>query len=313
MRKLLCFLVLAGCVLSAPASSWFDAFPKFTPSKVEIVWTASATNLPPNPWVYGVLPQKFSGVTFSNLLAITGFKHEEKADDSGLRYVNKERTRSLTITPENGCIQFLDQGPELPQGKVVEGVPSTEEAEKRALSLLNQLGIASSELAKKTNGNFLAFEEERTTTHFDKKQGKRVSEVYSRGVSFVRQVDGIPFAGIGVAGGFDVRFGLQGKLAWLELVWRNLRKAERCTTPTAAQITKKILGGGTYATHGTAVDPNDVRKLTITEVTALYTTAAGGENQTFVYPFIRIQATAETVSTNAPVQLYCPITSGNGQ
>jgi len=177
----------------------------------------------------------------------------------------------------------------------------------------SQLGIASTELARKTNGNFLAFEEERTTTHFDRKQGKRVSEVYSRGVSFVRQVDGIPFAGIGVGGGFNVRFGLQGKLAWLELVWRNLRKSERCTMPSPDEITKMIRDGQTYSTHGTTVNPNDVRKLIITEVTPLYMTAAGGESQTFVYPFLKIQAAAETAGTNAPVQLFCPIKSGNGK
>jgi hypothetical protein len=69
-------------------------------------------------------------------------------------------------------------------------------------------------------------------------------------------------------------------------------------------------------THRSNVNPADVKKITVTELTPFYMGARGEETQDFTYPFAQLEAVADVGTTNTAVQLYCPIlseTSANSQ
>jgi len=70
------------------------------------------------------------------------------------------------------------------------------------LKFLERLGVSTQELASKPDGSGLyVIRDVRERNRFERAEGARVKEVLSRGVGFVRQLDGIRFTGLADAGG----------------------------------------------------------------------------------------------------------------
>ncbi len=310
---------VSGSVEIPADNSWFGNFPKFTPPEVEVNWSTTTTNLVGYPCAYRVIRQTFPEAAISNLMSLGPFTANVRAD-SRISVSSKENTRHLFVNPENGWIHYWDEKAIVVKGPVV-GVPTSKQSEDLALRLFDRFGFSRSELAKKSGEtNYLAFEDERTLTRFDKELGKEVSVTSGRGTYFVRQVDGIPFAGIGNGGGFHAKFGNNAAISEIEIVWRKLERFEKLSKPTAEEITRSILNGGTVMTRGTAVDaaagPLDstqVSSITITTVVPLYTSAGGNERQDFVYPFLKVSSLANYKGTESFIVLYCPIASSSVQ
>lgn len=229
---------------------------------------------------------------------------------------NKENTRHLFINAEKGWIHYWDEKAIVVKGSVV-GVPTTAQSESLALGIFDRLGLPRSELANKPDGtNYLAFEDERTLTRFDRQQAKEVTTTSGRGAYFVRQIDGIPMAGIGMGGGFHAKFGNDAAISEIEVVWRKLQRYKHCPAPSTDAISGWIRDGKAVMTHGTAaglggvtLDSGLVKTLTVTNMVLLYTSAGGNEVQDFIYPFLKLAAIADCKGTNSFVLLYCPILS----
>jgi hypothetical protein len=304
---------------------FFQGFPTFKNPSARIAWTAP-TNSGAGLWVYKSMPQKFSDTVISNLMVIGRFTAEDKKEDRTLTEPSTERisftddhkphpTRSLTILPEYGFIDYWDQGPKAT--KSIEGVPKTEEVQTLALKIFKRLGFSESDLARKPGStNFLAFEDTREHTHFDKVIGESVTETSLRGIHFVRQIDGVPIAGIGSGGGFFVRFGNHGGISDLQVSWRNLKQLQRCQIASPDLLSRWIREGKAVMTHRDISGPDqadalslrqEAKKLTITQMVLLYTSERGAEQQDYVCPFAKLEVVAESRGTNCPMQLYCPV------
>lgn len=321
------FVVCLAVLLSFMVVSAGEPLPKgktFQPVHFEIVWAAPTNTQPKVLWIYKNIPQEFSARMISNLMALGSFtmrdvkrlSDEDRAiDKMGLAFSNEEETRWLAISPTLGLIEYRDEKAN-DMMRPVEGVPSDAKVEKLALGLLEKIGIPSSDFATKSpkNNDLLAFGTSGTRGHFDQKKKKLVKEIDSRGIFFIRRVDGVNFAGIGVAGGFYVQFASQGKVAHLKLVWRNLQPYQRYEIASPEQIIAWIKEGKAvmpYPLISPDLNPSKISKLTIKDFSALYKGALADEPQEFTFPFAQLDCVASVEKTKVNLQLYCPILSTN--
>lgn len=321
------FIVCLTVLLSPMIVSAGEPLPQgqaFQPVHFEIIWAAPINKQPTALWIYKNVPQEFSTRAISNLMALGSFttndirklSDEERAmDKNGLALVNKEETRYLGISPALGFIVYRDDKANDMMGRV-EGVPSDAKVKKLALELLDKIGISSSGFATKSSkkNDLLAFGNKEIRGHFDPKKKKFIKEVDKRGIFFIRKVDGVNFAGIGVAGGFHVEFTSHEKVANLELIWRNLQPYQQYETASPEQIVAWIKEGKAvmpYPLMNSDLKPSEINKLTIKGFSPLYKGALADEPQEFTFPFAQLNCVAVVGKTNVNLQLYCPILSTN--
>jgi hypothetical protein len=328
MKRLALSLLVfgAGNVLGQEAPALEHDGVRFLPTNCEIMWGTPTNQYPKVLWIYKTIPQHFSNEAISNLVALGSLTTCDKSDEDRSRFSAEERAiaktaswfenqderRSLGIFPATGFIRYRDQKAD-DIHSVIEDVPSEATTQELGLKLLGQIGIPRSELATKPNSSdLLTFKEIRTRGHLDKER-RPVKETDSRGVFFVRQIGGVSFAGIGVGGGFHVRFFSHAKVAQLELVWRDLQPYKKYAVASPGQIMQWIKDGKAVVIlpDEGKVNPREVKKLTITEISPLYMGALGETRQDFTYPFAKLDTIADTGQTNVGVQLYCPILSNN--
>ena len=313
-------LSFAPGLLSAPDGPTFgSSFPRFKALSAAVVWALPTNSRPASLWIYKVIPQTFPDQAVSNLMAMGSLTMQDRLPGALFRLSNKNCSRYLTIDPNQGRIEYGNEDArankydkKTHQHEAVEGVPNDAEAKELALRLLKQLGVQASELATKPGtSDPLTFGKKITRSYLDKARGVEIEdEVLTRGVFFNRQIDGVHFAGIGVGAGCEVEFGNHAKVAQLRLVWRKLQPYEHRKVGSLDDIARWIREGRAVMTHRDYVNSLDVKKLTIKEIAPLYQAAGGQEQQNFVYPFAQLEAVAELGTTNSPVQLYCPIISG---
>jgi hypothetical protein len=328
MRRFVVGLLVltAENIVAQPAPSFEHTGRPFVPANCEIVWNVPTNQMPNALWTYKTIPQHFSDKAISNLVALGSFTRrdrkkitaedfaklssEERVAAKGLiGFVNKDETRSLGIFPATGYIHYRDDRAGPAQFEAVEDVPSEAEAYELALKLLDQLEIPRSELARKPNSSeLLTFKEVGRWGRMYKDDRKRVEKIKSRGIFFIRQIDGVTFAGIGVGAGAYVNFVSHAKVEQLEVVWRNLQPYKKYEVASPGQIIQWIKDGKA-AMPAPNVNPAEVKKLTITDISPQYMGALGETRQDFTYPFASLGTIAETGETNISVQLYCPILS----
>ena len=321
------FLTWSAVLLSLFVVRAGEPLPKgqaFQPVHFEIVWAAPTNKQPTALWIYKNVPQEFSARAISNLLALGSFTmrdakklsdEDRSIDKNGLAFASEDEKRYLGISPALGLISYQDQKAD-DMMKPVKNVPSDAKVEKLALKLLDQLGIPRSDFATKSekSGNLLSFKNKMTRGYFDQKKKKFVREVDERGIFLIRRIDGVNFAGIGVTGGFHADFASYGKVAQLELVWRNLQPYQRYETASPEQIMAWVKEGKAvmpYPLMNPDLNPGEISKLTINDFSPLYKGALADEPQEFTFPFAKLDCVASVGKTNVNLQLYCPILSTN--
>jgi hypothetical protein len=104
-----------------------------------------------------------------------------------------------------------------------------------------------------------------------------------------------------------IRFGSHGKIAELELVWRNIHSPHAVPAADTNQIAEWIRRG--KATIETDAAPASIKRLTITNANIFYLGHNGSEHQSRMYPFVNLGAIAEVNSRQVSVSVNCPITS----
>jgi len=303
--------------VSLPANA--QTFDKFTVDNPIVYWTASTNQLNAELWVYKVYPQEFSINGVNHLLKAGGFTNRIINQKQGISVVNSSNTCKIVVNPQLGIIQYWNEYAAANRWdksthihEAVTGLPRQKEIDGLGLKLLKRFGIEKSDLAKKENGHLITFGENRTRSYFDRKTQKYVDdEVFMRGIIFNRRIDGVNFAGIGIGSGCQIDFGNNGNIARFNLVWRNLQPYQKYKTKTPDEIKQSILNGESSLTHKNFVNGLDVKTITITEYSPLYMGADDNETPQFCSPFGKIEAVANTGTTNVEIELYCPILSTN--
>jgi hypothetical protein len=318
-----CFVGLwcfaASATLAANALNFGNELPTWKLKDGEIKW-AVTNQLRRDLWVYKVIPQTFQAEGIKELLRQGSFTNIISGDISNnFTLVNKANTCFLQVNPAQGSITYWNEyAPANHWDKTnhlwekVEGLPSQSEAEKFGLRFLRQFGIQRKDLAQRADGHLITFGEEQSRSYFDRRTQTNIEdEVKSRGIFFNRRIEGVDFTGIGIRGGCGIAFGNHGKISQFNLVWRNLKPYEHYKTASAEEMIQFIRDGEAVITRRNPVNPADIKSITITDVSFLYMGAKGDEKQDFVYPFAQVNVRANLGSTNADIQLFCPILSTN--
>jgi hypothetical protein len=225
------FLTAIGCGITIGASAT-DATGSVGSPSIEIAWTAPTNDWPEKLWFYRVVPQDFSYVVVSNLLALTGFTMADRTnrldqppfrDKSVLYFRNADQSKYLEINPPLGWINYNDRKAEASsQLQIVKGVPDEAETTRLALRFLRLAGVDLSQIARKPGTSDLDLHWEKgTLTYPDPKTKAEISVTNNYGVLFDRCIDGIKVQGFGRGGGVRVRFGNNARVIDLQVCWRN--------------------------------------------------------------------------------------------
>lgn len=320
--------LVARLALAADGPDFQASFPKFEVNNPQIIWAAPTNQSRAALSIYKTVPQIFSGTVVSNLMVLGSFTTKDAQKWKGevlpintepLMFVNKSNTCNLLIVPSEGRVEFFDNFAAANHWdkakhlhEAVQGLPDLPNVEKLGLEFLEQFGIRRTDLAQKADGHLVTFGTEEKRSYFDRGQNKYIEgEVITRGIYFNRQLDGISFAGIGIGGGCEIVYGNRSKVSRIRLVWRNLQPQEQRKIASPDEIMQRIRDGQAVMTHKNLVNPAEVKKITITEMSLLYMGAAGDKPQDLVYPFAKLEAVVDLGNTNENVQLYCPILSTN--
>jgi hypothetical protein len=275
----------------------------FRPSQVEIEWKAPTNDFPKKLWVYKIVPQSFSGAVISNAMAIGSFEPRHllnPRDKNLLQFQNsRERpTRYLRIAPASGWMTYYDGQAKAEMTEPVEGVPDVREAEFLARDYLQKLGIDRLQILSRRG-----YASDQTRAKVAKDGTDVNPEVIARGVSLVRQVDGIAFYGRGNLGGFWIDFGNKRRVAAFDLLWRGLLPADLHDTASAAEIVERIQAGESVLQ--VPKNLSAAKRLTILEVTPYYLGTPWEKPQDFLYPVAALKVAVGT-SEDDTVELLCP-------
>jgi hypothetical protein len=296
-----------------------NELPKFHGNgDLKIKW-AVLGGLRTNLWSYKVVPQSFPAKGIDALLSDSPLTNRFSAPVSEpFSLVNISNTCTLRVDPVQGWIKFWNYFAEANLWdktnhlhEAVRGLPETEQMEKRGLKLLKQFGIGRDDLAQE-DGRLITFGEKETRNYTDRRTGQPVEdEVVGRGIFFTRRIDGVNFAGIGLRGGCEIKFGNDAKIASFKLVWRGLKPYKDWKTARPDEMIQFIQNGEAVMTHKALLNQADVKNLTITGCLPLYMGAEDEEKQDVVYPFAQVDAVADLGTNTLDVQFYCPILSTN--
>jgi hypothetical protein len=311
--RLAIILLAQFAVLAANAASLqlAEFCQPFSGASNEIIWKASTRGIPPTVKIFKVVPTTYSPVMVSNLLQLADLteQNRKRTIQSGvlggknvLTYENREGTRHLDLIPSEGTIALHKAGVIAGPKEVVIGVPDTNGAVAKVFDLLPLLGINKTEIATNMPGKPIPYTFlEQTDFHKDKATGKVVSNVISRGVSFYRQIDGIPVWGVA---GIFAHFGNESKLSDLSVTWRMVKLREECPVPTSADFTARIRSGRALIRKEQA--ELAFKRLTISKVILYYWESDASKQQSAIYPFAVLEAKTDLQGENSEVQLFVP-------
>jgi hypothetical protein len=280
----------------------------YHPPDIEIAWNAPTNDLPADLWVYRVIPQTLSPAVISNAMAVGSFMTADAIkspfpipiQDTHLLCFRTSRggSRSLYIAPSLGWMKYEKATDYKELGKEV---PSDEAVGNLAMNVLFQLGADRSQVVERKS-RWAASHGDTDST------GTKLTEtIYSRGATLDRRVDGIPMPGEGLL----VNFGNYAEVKSFNFSWRNLQPYEAHRVATPQQIGQWIKQGRAFwlASGSEREDFSQARKLTTTKITLFYRGNNEMEPQRLVYPYARLEVTADLGKTNATLYLQCPIIS----
>jgi hypothetical protein len=302
---ILCLPAAAFCSAAGPFA--LEGEPFRPRPGVEVVW--GATNaLPSVLRVYRVVPQDFSAKVLSNLMAIGRFSKDDLSrparlplpDKNLIRFQDRKGedwTRYLNIAPTLGWVEYYS--PLTPKDPV-EALPTKAEVEALAQEFLSGVEIPRSQLCDKRSGY------DATRGKIDQHGHKSAPEVFRRGISFARRIDGIQARGYCLM----INFGNQGRITYFSLSWRNLKPQELHQVAKPVEMVASIRAGHAVlppqAVDLAGLDNAD--RLRIVRLIPQYYEKPGHEPLEWVYPYADLEVVAEAANTNMTTfYLRCPI------
>jgi hypothetical protein len=272
--------------------------------------------MPLSAAVYGVVSGPFSPAVLSNLSVLAGLTEKDRGKPSwddvqpkDLWYSDSGGNRTLGVLPDRGHAVIRSKNAIALPHQPVEGVPSESEALRLAEAILPKIGIDRAQLAHRAGSDQVRYTKGvQRRGSFDKQQGKIVTTEVARAVFLIRSFGGVPSFGWGRGGGIWFNFGNHGQLAELDLTWRAAEPMRLRAAATKEQFVDWLRKGQCVCRLD---QPERVRALIVTNVSAYYLELSGREQQQEIYPMAELEAAAQLAETNLPVRLYCPLlTSG---
>ena len=282
----------------------------------DLVWSAPTNDLPHAAWIYRALPSKISSDVISNLVALGLFTERDRKNipenPNLISYADPTRKRSLLI---NTAWSFIDyKNSDAKDMHIAEGVPDKELAFEIATNWLAKLGIDSSQLAKKTNGERrIVFSEETTIFYKAKGMPAYATNISMCAVTFKRTLDGVEISGGSARGGSDIEIGNHAKIYRILVSWREYERDKLYPIATPKTLLMWIREGKAvwYPSPDSQVtELSFVKKMTITKVTPYYYSDAYGVDDKpydWAAPFAEMEATIDNGVTNFNVRIDCPI------
>jgi hypothetical protein len=314
---LLAFPTLACSVALAQEPTLNELGTAFRRPDLDVRWRAPAKALPATLWTYQVSDGRLSPEVVSNLMAVGPFTDKDETnrflhpsdDPKRVRYA-LTNGRSLEFFPSIGAVEYQDSAAE--QMEITEGVPAEKDMLEKARAFLPKLGIKESELATKPHSaDLLVYFTFRQSVLYDKTNQPYTTNIYSRGVYFIRRVDGVDFLGIGVRGGCRIDFGNHGQIARISLLWRKLERGRAYDTVMPETLIKWVQNGkGVLSPLRDDILPFDwtaVKSLTVTNVVPYLFGERSRAIQKEVYPFATLYGVVDTGQTNVAVEIECPV------
>lgn len=315
IRSILAALVIAN--LNCNAGIDLEGEP-FTPAKqVEVVWSAPTNDLPKTVMVYRTVPAIYSPAVISNLLTLTGFREKDRTSTPGsypvddknlIHFEDKEKTRFLNISSKLGYIEYYDGRARTRRHELTNNVPEFEKVQSSAIKLLEQLGIDRSELATKPDSTNILVTMEHDKRTWSGKEGSAHTQIDSRGVYFTRRLNGISFVKA-TRGGARIVFAGDGRLAHLQVGWRNVQPYKEHQAPTHEEIATWIKQGkGVLPLVPINLNLSGLKKLTVTRCVLRYFGDLPDNDQEFIYPFAQVEMTADLGGKESlKLEVHCPI------
>ena len=288
-----------------------DYCSRFNGKDCEVVWSA-ATNFPASLKSFAVVPTKFSPATVSNLLQIAELKSNQRkrvvqtgvfAGPDVRFFANREESRQLNLIPSQGFIVVSKDGniAQIPKNMPV-GVPDGNAALQLAVDILEKIGISRSELATNSEGKIHSIVSQGSVLHKDKGSGQILTNIIQCEVELSRQIGGIHVSG---GGGISMKFGNEGRLAYMSIVRRSIQPDKDCPVPDVAEFISRIKSGRSFIRNGQ--ESVTIKKLTVTKASLYYWENSGSEPQSHINPFTVLEAKTDLQGENSNVVLYLPL------
>jgi len=320
MRKERIFVLLAkACGVGLLQTSLFVSSAQ--PAKhtdLDVRWAARTNPWPARLWAYKVEPNTFSPAAISNLLLLTGFTTNDKADygSNGMLFSSSKVPGTLRVSFPESTIQYyvtLDYGP----NKLAKNLPDEKKLMQLTTNFLSIVGIDIKELLRKkeTDEPDIRFFQQ-PTLYFA--NSTTITNVPYREANFTRSLDGVRFIGYDRGGDGEVAFGERGRVCKIRLSWSKVTRDKQFRTVTPDWIVKWIRGGNVVPGRlrgkaGPVIDQwGEVKTITIKEAWACcrgedYSTHLKPVFPTTLTPFACLLAKVETPDISTEVLIDCPI------
>ncbi|MDB6027829.1 MAG: hypothetical protein JWM68_4052 [Verrucomicrobiales bacterium] len=276
-----------------------------------VVWNVPTNRIKTNVFSYKVVLSRFDDRLTADLLKVANLQATDRLtrDDSrfgegAASYENAKQNRFLGIYPTSGWIYYLNRNAVESSKKAIIIVPGEEEAVELAVRQLGQLGFKREELAVDEHNKIEAVGMNQQETRLNKSTGEREKRILSRTVFLFRQKDGISFSGLGNSGGAQVEYGNFAALARLEIVWRDLKRFNRCANITKEDLLKRIKNGS--AIVGSSASDH-FKSLTLTDLKYHYLEYPKNTPQEMVFPYVELEAQAVSDLETNKVFLFLPL------
>ncbi|HTD66337.1 MAG TPA: hypothetical protein VK846_07395 [Candidatus Limnocylindria bacterium] len=266
---------------------------------------------------YRRVPTRFSPRVIQTCMDLGGWTMKQRTNVPGsppnsntnfLFFPNKDGIGRLGVDPDKGIIDYLDEKAHASASGNAKRVPTDKEAQDLARSFLKKLDIDESNLVHHADGTLRMYGGRSI-------QGRRgVEEVITRSVYLTRQVDHIPFNGLGQNGGIWITLGDHAKISELRVVWPTLQLIERRTTATRAELEERIRQGKAILVSSETSDVilanlSSLTKLTVKQITPVYRGGNGFELDEVIQPFASLDVVAHFPRTNYQAMIDCSIFS----
>jgi len=288
----------------------------FQRANLDVRWTAATNSIPKTIWVYRTVPMKFSPKVISYLMKLGSFTDKDRTyvnnitNVDALLFVSQNTapnlTRQLRVYSLDGVITYSDgrANPRRATNLSV-GVPPENRILKLTRAILPKLGIGSSELMLKTNGQLrVHFMEDKT--EYDVNHSY-ITNIDSRGVIFTRRLDGAEV----MRNSCRIDLGNHADIAKIDMTWPKLERDKSYPTATPEKIMEWIREGKAVQQglpmNVFPIDWPTVKSLTIKEVYLCYLGGDSYHPKEWIYPYVALWGVVDTGNGNVDVEIDCPI------
>ena len=306
MKRLALFILLGfACSVGFSQNLRWNGFGTPIPvcSNLDVHWDAPSMKLPPQIWVYHILPNSFSPDVISNVMELCSFTEKDKIKQTGdgMTFQNHDDSRILQISAPSANIHYEIKEHNYGPTNLAVGVPKMSQLPGLTTNLLEKFQIPISAVTGYFQTDKFNMWEP-LTEYFV--HGTIITNIEFRGVNCRRTVDGMPVVG---GDGVGLRFGEHGEINKISVHWHNLERHKSYPAVSQKNVVDFLRQGkavqGLVPVNFGYIDWSTVKSVRIEKVWPSYRP----ENTGWLYPYLALWTTVETPRGNVDVEIDCPI------